>query len=98
MTEFMVGRTRFPSIAPRDVPGEIAARRLGQSLAEFNAIKPNLLARGFPQPDPDTGNYDLDAINRWCDARHPHLFGAGATMQARDARLVVSDRLKKLTK
>jgi hypothetical protein len=86
---------RFPRVDPRDVPADIAARRLGTSLAEFNAVKANLFARGFPQPDPDTGNYDLDAINRWCDARHPHLF-ASAPMGARDASTVVRDRIAAL--
>ena len=42
-----------------------------------------------------TGDFDLAAIDRWCDARHPHLFGGGA-MQARDARDVVQNRLAKL--
>jgi hypothetical protein len=79
-------------VNPRDVPPEMAARRLGKSLAEFNAALPNLLARGFPRADPDTGNYDIHAIDRWCDARHAHLFG-GAVMQARDASAVAKDRI-----
>jgi hypothetical protein len=83
-------------IEPRDVPPEVAARRLGKTLAEFNAAMPDLVARGFPQADPTTGNFDLAAIDRWCDARHPHLFGGAAAMQARDAKDVVQDRLTKL--
>jgi hypothetical protein len=83
-------------IEPRDVPPEVAARRLGKTLAEFNAAMPDLGARGFPQADPTTGNFDLAAIDRWCDARHPHLFGGAAAMQARDAKDVVQDRLTKL--
>ena len=83
-------------IEPRDVPPEAAARRLGKTFAEFNAALPDLLARGFPQADPTTGNFDLAAINQWCDARHPHLFGGAAAMQARDAKDVVQDRLAKL--
>jgi hypothetical protein len=79
-------------VAPRDVPAEYAARRLGMTLAEFQAKLPNLIARGFPQADPDSGNYDLDAINRWCDARHVHLFG-GSDMQARDASTVAKGRI-----
>jgi hypothetical protein len=82
-------------IEPRDVPLEVAARRLGKTRAELEAVLPDLLARGFPQADPTTGNFDLAAIDRWCDARHPHLFGGGA-MQARDARDVVQSRLAKL--
>lgn len=81
-------------IEPRDVTPAVAARRLGKSLAEFMAILPNLGARGFPAADPDTGNYDLHAIDRWCDARYPHLFGGGEVMmQARDAGTVVRDRI-----
>ena len=82
-------------IEPRDVPLQVAARRLGKTRAELESVLPDLLARGFPQADPTTGNFDLAAIDRWCDARHPHLFGGGA-MQARDARDVVQNRLAKL--
>jgi hypothetical protein len=81
------------SIAPRDVPAEVAARRLGKTLAEFNAALPNLIERGFPKVDPDTGNFDLHAIDRWCDARHVHLFSAEPAMQARDAEAVAGDRI-----
>ena len=80
-------------VQPRDVPPEIAARRLSKTLAEFEKALPNLLARGFPQADPNTGNYDLVAIDRWCDARHVHLFGASSVMQARDAGAVAKDRI-----
>jgi hypothetical protein len=83
-------------IEPRDVPLEVAARRLGKTRAELEAVLPDLLARGFPQADPTTGNFDLAAIDRWCDGRYPHLFGRGAAMQAHDARDVVQDRLAKL--
>jgi hypothetical protein len=83
-------------IEPRDVPPEVAARRLGKTLAEFNAALPDLVARGFPQADPTTGNFDLAAIDRWCDARHPHLFGSGSEMQARDASTVAKDRIEQM--
>ena len=56
-------------VEPRDVPIEIAARRLGKNTADFKAALPNLLARGFPKPDPDTGHYDL--INRQMVRRPP---------------------------
>ena len=46
-------------IQPRDVPLEVAARRLGKTRAEFEAVLPDLLARGFPQADPTTGYFDL---------------------------------------
>ena len=44
-------RMRF-KVQPRDVPPEIAARRLSKTLAEFEKALPNLLARGFPQAIP----------------------------------------------
>lgn len=80
----------------RDVPPAEAARWLGLDLAAFNAKLPNLLARGFPQPDPDTGFYDTIAIDRWCDARHPHLFGGEAAMRARDAGTIAKDRIARM--
>jgi hypothetical protein len=83
-------------IEPRDVPPEVAARRLGKTFLEFSAALPDLIARGFPPPDPTTANFDLAAIDRWCDARHPHLFGSGRAIEARDAKDVVQDRLAKL--
>lgn len=84
---------RRSQIDPRDVPAAIAARRLGITEEAFARALPNLVARGFPKQDPDTTNFDLAAIDRWCDARHPHLFGGGVEMGARDARTVVSDRI-----
>ena len=83
-------------VDPRDVPLEVAARRLGKTRAELETALPDLLARGFPQADPTTHNFDLAAIDRWCDARHPHLFGSSTALEARDAKDVVRDRLAKL--
>jgi hypothetical protein len=80
-------------VEPRDVPPDMAARRLGKSGAEFEVLLPNLIARGFPEADPDTGNFDLLAIDKWCDARHARLFG-NAPMQARDASTVAKDRIE----
>jgi hypothetical protein len=85
-------------VEPRDVPPEMAARRLGKSVEEFAAVLPNLIARGFPEADPDTGNFDLLAVDRWCDARHPQLFGGSAFMQARDAKAVAKERIEKMRK
>jgi hypothetical protein len=83
-------------VEPRDVPPAIAARRLGLEPAQFEAALPALLARSFPSPDPTTGNFDIEAINRWCDARHAHLFGAAAVIGPRDASTVVKDRIAAL--
>jgi hypothetical protein len=83
-------------IESRDVPPEEAARRLGINANIFADKLPNLFARGFPRPDPDTGNFDLQAIDRWMDSRNPHLFGVGAEMGARDARTVVGDRIQRM--
>src|SRR6266446_4150642 len=51
-----------------------AARRMGLSLDAFREALPELVSRGFPQADETTGNFDLDAIDAWRRARHPHHF------------------------
>ncbi len=61
-------------VDPGDVPPEKAARRLHLTIEKFNEVLPRLLARGFPPADPDTGNFDLDAIDQWRKLRTPALF------------------------
>ena len=62
-------------VDPADVPPEKAARRLHLSLDRFKELLPRLMARGFPPPDPDTGNFALEAIDQWRKLRTPQLFG-----------------------
>jgi hypothetical protein len=81
-------------VDPRDVPADVAATRLGLSEERFTAVLPHLIDRGFPRADPDTGNFDLLAIDRWCNARHNHLFGKDAAMLAKDAGTVAKDRIE----
>jgi hypothetical protein len=81
-------------VQPGDIPASAAARRMGLNDDAFRTALPNLIARGFPKPDPDTGNFDLDAIDAWRRSRHSHLFAAGrAEMGAMDASTVVKDRI-----
>ena len=78
-------------VDPRDVPAEVAARRLGVGEADFKHSLPDLLARGFPSPDDTTGNFDLNAIDAWMD-RRSGLSSVAAPI-ARDASTVVADRI-----
>jgi hypothetical protein len=87
-----------------DVPPVVAARRMGLSLPEFlRALSdgtpeaPSLLDRGFPPPDPTTGNFDLDAIDAWRKSRYPQLYRLTQEPAARNARDVVSERIARLT-
>jgi hypothetical protein len=57
-------------IDPVDVPPAKAARRLHLTLEQFQQRLPELENRGFPAPDPTTGNYYLPAIDRWMAARN----------------------------
>lgn len=60
---------------------------------------PELLARGFPRPDPTTGMYDLVAIDAWMDARSGVApTGAALTSEpkARNAADVVAERARHL--
>lgn len=65
---------------PRHVPetGDVApsaiAQRLGMSLPDFNTQLPQLLERKFPPADPTTGNYCIEAVDRWRLLRHERLF------------------------
>jgi len=90
-------RIRYP-IDPRDIPAEKVARRLHLTLAEFLSLKERLFARGFPRPDPDTGNFDSVAIERWMDARSG-LVPAGDVMPPnapRNAQEVFGARARRL--
>lgn len=78
-------------IDPRHIPPAKAARRLHLSLFDFEAKRPRLHARGFPKPDPDTGNYDLKAIDDWMD-RQSGLTGSPPPQQAKETIL---DRFKR---
>ena len=77
-------------VDPRDVPADKAARRLGLTLTAFEDVKDRLFARGFPRPDPDTGLFDLKAIDDWMDRRS----GLTSNLVARDASTVVKARLE----
>ncbi len=68
---FMTLRFKLPPGG--DVPPATAARRMGLSLDAFRDALPELIARGFPQADETTGNFDLDAIDTWRRTRNPHL-------------------------
>jgi hypothetical protein len=77
-----------------DVARSLVAARLGLSLLEFEARLPELERRGFPQPDETTGQYCIEAVDRWRLRRYARLFpeltvAAGAV----DARAVVKERL-----
>jgi hypothetical protein len=81
-------------IDPRDIPPEKAARRLGLALDQFEAVLPRLLGRGFPPSDPDTGNYDLDAIDAWRARRHNRVLPQ--SLSPAQSPGLVNARLEKL--
>jgi hypothetical protein len=56
-------------VEPLDVPPSKAARRLHLTPDEFRQKLPELTKRGFPRPDPTTGNYYLPAIDQWMASR-----------------------------
>ena len=86
-------------IDPRDIPTEKVARRLHLTLSEFEVCKARLFARGFPRPDPDTGHYPIEAVDRWRllrkEVRHlfPELTQQDAPGEA-EARLSMGDRFR----
>jgi hypothetical protein len=78
-----------------DVPPGAVAQRLGLSLADFEAYRPELERRGFPLPDPTTGRYCMEAVDRWRLRRHLNLFPELTVAPgAVHAAVVVDDRLR----
>jgi len=85
-------------VDPRDVPAEKAARRLHLTPSEFSAKLPELIARGFPAPDPTTGMFDLAAIDAWMDGRHDSAHTSTLTLRksSSNALEVCGERLRRL--
>jgi hypothetical protein len=83
-------------VQPRCVPAQVAARRLGLTLAQFEGALDAMRELGFPLPDPVTGNYDLEAIDRYVERRNPELFGAITASEAVTDHGVIRNRLAAL--
>jgi hypothetical protein len=80
-----------------DVPPTTAAQRLGMSLADFEMRRAELERRGFPEADPTTGRYCIEAVDRWRLRRFPRLFPElTAASAAVHAGAVFEDRLRRL--
>lgn len=70
-----------------DVPVAKVAARMGYAdVRSFGEALPTLIRRGFPSPDPTSGHYCIEAVDRWRRRRHPDLFPElTASGEARDA-------------
>jgi hypothetical protein len=78
-----------------DVLPSAVAQRLGLPLGEFERLRSELELRGFPQPDPTTGRYCIEAVDRWRLRRHLKLFPELTVAPgAVHASVVVDDRLR----
>ena len=83
---------RLPlSLEPGDISARLAAERMGLSEAAFREALSELLKRGFPQPDPTTGNFDFQAIEQW--RRQRHVNTQSHPYEALDARGFVSGQI-----
>jgi hypothetical protein len=83
-------------IEPRDIPPEMAARRLGLSLEQFEEKLPALLQRGFPAPDETTGRFCIEAIDQWRLRRFPQLFAVPAIEGPKTDRETARDRIRSM--
>ena len=88
--------SRPPRIPDRgDVSPGLVAQRLGITLPDFECCRASLERRGFPGPDPTTGRYCMEAVDRWRLRRFPRLFPELTTASlAVDARVVAEERLR----
>lgn len=82
--------SRARKIAPGDITPAEAAEQMRLTPAAFAHCLPSLIDRGFPPADPTTGNFALDAIIVWRQARFPRLFPSAPVLtivpKLRDAR------------
>jgi hypothetical protein len=83
-------------VEPRDIPEELAARRLGLSLTEFQERLPALLQRGFPPADETTGRYCIEAIDQWRLHRFPALFSVPAIEGPKTDRETARARIRNM--
>jgi hypothetical protein len=86
-----------PSRVPErgDVSAFAIAQRLGVHVSELELYRSELERRGFPPPDPTTGRYCIEAVDRWRLRRYPRLFPElTGSPGAVDARSVSEERLK----
>ena len=78
-----------------DVAPALVAELLGLSLTDFNVRLEALHARKFPDPDPTTGLYCIEAVDRWRLRRHPNLFPElTAASTAAHAGAVFDERMR----
>ena len=90
---------RPPRIPDRgDIPKSLVARRLGLSVDDFELHRHALEKRGFPEPDPTTGLYAIEAVDKWRLRRYPRLYPehARAPGAAIDASAVFTERLSRI--
>lgn len=81
-----------------DVTASTVAELLGLSRADFEAQRPALHNRKFPEPDPTTGLYCIEAVERWRLLRYPQLFPElTAAPAAAHAGAVFDERMRRLT-
>ena len=79
-----------------DVTASAVAELLGLSLADFEARRTELRNRSFPEPDPTTGKYCIEAVDRWRLRRHPQLFPeVTAAPAAAHAETVFGERMRR---
>jgi hypothetical protein len=80
-----------------DVPASTVAQRLGMSAADFELRRPELERRDFPERDPTTGLYCMEAVDRWRLRRYPRLFPElTSAPSAVDAGAVFDKRMRRL--
>lgn len=83
-------------VKPRCVPPSAAARRLGMTERDFKDRLHAFEKAGFPKADPVSGHYDLEAIDRYIEARNPSYFGKEDDGGAITDRSVILQRIAEM--
>jgi DNA-binding transcriptional regulator of glucitol operon len=77
-------------------PAQIAAALGWDGAKAFQERFGDYLKRGFPAPDPMTGRFDPEAVEKWRRSRSPHLFPELTTAPpARNAEALANERRRR---
>jgi hypothetical protein len=79
-----------------DIRPSIAAKRMGLTVGELEEALSRLIALGFPAPDPVTGNFPLEKIEAYREARYPQSTDRPVARGESNVKTLIAERVARL--